>query len=171
MEPTTQGIGDINATGPGTAARYNAGKAPMDLVPLRIMAESINGEFARNGVKPHPALLALRELGDFQARRGGSDRLHEVLRHLGMGGWHECARVFDYGRRKYAEWNWARGMAWSSVLASAARHLIAMSLGEEHDTESGLPHRGHAFCNIVMLLTYERTYPEGDDRPAAGVLA
>jgi len=76
----------------------------------------------------------------------------------------DCAKVFDYGRRKYADWNWAKGMAWSIPLGSLLRHLAAWQRGEDIDTESGLPHLGHIHCNLVMLSTYARTFPEGDDR-------
>ena len=62
-------------------------------------------------------------------------------------------------------------MAWSIPLACATRHLIAMINGEEIDPESGLPHRGHVYCNICMLLTYAETFVEGDDRPIDGALA
>jgi len=81
--------------------------------------------------------------------------------------WDNCGRVFDYGRTKYAEWNWAKGMPWSAVISSCEHHLRAMFLGEVTDPESGLPHSGHAMCNLIMLWTYCETYPEGDDRPPA----
>ena len=58
-------------------------------------------------------------------------------------------------------------MPWSVPLACAARHiLLGPMAGESIDSESGLSHRGHFLCNIVMLLTFVRTYPEGDDRPS-----
>lgn len=78
----------------------------------------------------------------------------------------DCAKVFEYGRRKYASWNWAKGMEWSIPLACILRHLSAWQRGEDNDHESGLPHLGHVMCNLVMLTTYARTYPEGDNRPA-----
>lgn len=77
----------------------------------------------------------------------------------------DCARVFDYGRRKYAAWNWAKGMAWMVPFGCLLRHLYAWARGEDNDPESGLPHLGHAMCNLVMLCTFAHTYPEGDDRP------
>jgi hypothetical protein len=61
-------------------------------------------------------------------------------------------------------------MPWSVPLACATRHLLAMIRGESIDPESGIPHRGLVFCNVVMLYTFGRTYQEGDDRPAAGLL-
>ena len=77
----------------------------------------------------------------------------------------DCARVFDYGRKKYAAWNWAKGMQWMVVFGCLLRHLYAWARGEDNDPESGHPHLGHAMCNLVMLTTFARTYPEGDDRP------
>lgn len=75
-----------------------------------------------------------------------------------------CARVFDFGRAKYAPWNWAKGMAWSAPFGCLMRHLSAWQRGEDNDPESGLPHLDHAMANLVMLTTYARTYPQGDDR-------
>jgi hypothetical protein len=76
----------------------------------------------------------------------------------------DCARVFDYGRAKYAEWNWAKGQPWSVPFACLMRHMAAWQAGEDLDPESGLPHLGHAMANLVMLSTFARTYREGDDR-------
>lgn len=75
------------------------------------------------------------------------------------------ARVWMYGKRKYAAWNWAKGMDWSIPYACALRHLAAWQRGEELDKESGLPHLAHAMCNLRMLTLYSQQYPEGDDRP------
>jgi hypothetical protein len=165
------GIGDINSDAKGSGARYNAGKAPIELIPLRqigtahIMRASLSEpQFA--------AAKALQHLGDYQSRRRGIGALYDALVALGFEGWEECARVFDYGRKKYAAWNWAKGMQWSVPLACAGRHLeFGILRGEQNDPESGLPHRGHVFCNIVMLLAFADTFTEGDDRPAAGLLA
>jgi hypothetical protein len=75
------------------------------------------------------------------------------------------AAVWTYGERKYAAWNWAKGMSWSIPLACALRHLSAWQRGEDIDKESGLPHLAHAMCNLRMLTLYSKTYKEGDDRP------
>lgn len=75
------------------------------------------------------------------------------------------AKVWMYGKQKYAAWNWAKGMPWSVPLACALRHLSAWQRGEDVDAESGLPHLAHVMCNIRMLTLYTKTYPEGDDRP------
>lgn len=75
------------------------------------------------------------------------------------------AKVWAYGKQKYAAWNWAKGMPWSVPLACLLRHMAAWQRGEEVDPESGLPHLAHAMCNLRMLTLYSKTYPEGDDRP------
>lgn len=75
------------------------------------------------------------------------------------------ARVFMYGKKKYAAWNWAKGMAWCVPYSCALRHLFAWFRGEEIDPESGQSHLDHVICNILMLKHYETHYPEGDDRP------
>lgn len=75
------------------------------------------------------------------------------------------ARVWMYGKAKYAAWNWTKGMAWSVPFACAMRHMAAWQRGEEVDPESGLPHLAHAMCNLRMLTLYSTNYPQGDDRP------
>jgi len=75
------------------------------------------------------------------------------------------ARVWAYGKKKYAAWNWAKGMDWSVPYACAMRHLSAWQRGEENDAESGLPHLAHAMCNLRMLTLYKDVFPAGDDRP------
>lgn len=75
------------------------------------------------------------------------------------------ARVWEYGRQKYAAWNWAKGMPWSIPYACAMRHFAAWQRGEDLDPESGLPHLAHIACNVRMLTLYATNYTEGDDRP------
>lgn len=165
------GIGDINSTAKGSGARYNAGKPALDLVPLWMLADYYGGldyEGVATATEYNCALHCLRALGLFQAREG-DQYLLEALHGLGNY-WDECAKVFDFGRRKYAEWNWAKGMPWSVPIGCAARHLKAILEGKPDDEDSGLPHAGHVYCNLVMLLQYTKTYREGDDRPPQGLL-
>lgn len=166
--PAPEGsVGDVNSQAKGSGARFNGGKPPYDLVPIRELVMSI----IRSPVEAPEtgALEALACLAGWQ-ETGDPIHLYRAMVELGFEGWAECASVFDYGRHKYAAWNWAKGMAWSIPLACAVRHLLAM-IGwdglepEELDRESKKPHRGHVFCNICMLLTYTHTFPEGDDRP------
>lgn len=78
----------------------------------------------------------------------------------------EVVRVWMYGAKKYAAWNWTKGMAWSIPYACIIRHLYAWYWkGERNDPESGCSHLAHIVCNVMMLMHYERFYQEGDDRP------
>ena len=166
LKTSSAGIGDINSQAKGSGARYNQGKPDLALLPLDLLA-------AWHAPTPQTqearaALRALRDLANFQDSHDIAD-LAGALHELGDG-WEDCANVFSYGKRKYAAWNWAKGMPWSVPLACAARHLVAMIKSETTDLESGFPHRGHAYCNIVMLATYASTYREGNDLPAMGLL-
>jgi len=62
------------------------------------------------------------------------------------------AAVFTYGAAKYEDWNWAKGMKASRVVAAMDRHMAAWNCGEELDVESGMPHLWHAGCCIMMLI-------------------
>lgn len=156
-------VGDVISMERGSGARFNTGKAPMQLVPLSAMAAEWR---ARPFLKDSQLAIicALDAVGRFQ-EGGAVEHLFTACQAIGDG-WQDCAAVFDYGRKKYAEWNWAKGMAWSVPLACIARHLQAMFYGHTIDQESQLPHRGHVYCNVVMLVTYTRTFTEGDDRPS-----
>jgi len=157
------GIGDVNSDAVGSGARYNAGKTPLELIPVWIMAEAMGNRESDNiGVPEIEANAVMRGLGRWQR---GSGPATAILGMFDDTIWEDCARVFEYGKRKYAEWNWAKGMAWSIPTACAMRHILAISRGELNDPESGLPHRGHVACNIVMLAQYEVTFKQGDDRP------
>ena len=163
------GVGDVNGTALGTAARFNASKPDLSLIPAGILAAWAEYDGCKKDYLS-PTIywpLVLSSIGAFQMRDDGRGMLLHALHVMDNDGllWADCARVFDYGRQKYSAWNWARGQAWSIPIASALRHIVFGTLqGETIDPESGLPHRGHIACNIVMLLWFIDHYPEGDDR-------
>jgi hypothetical protein len=74
-------------------------------------------------------------------------------------------RVWTIGAKKYKEWNWTKGMAWTHPYNSMQRHMSAWFRGEDRDPETGESHLDHAICNLLMLKHYETHYVEGDDRP------
>lgn len=157
-------IGDIHSTARGSGARYNEGKPAMELIPLRAVADSFWCPMsAESDLEVARVQCALEHLGEFQIT-GKAAALRSALRLL-TPYWEDCARVFEYGRTKYASWNWIKGMPWSSVIGCAARHAHAYLRGDDVDHESGLSHIGHLLCNIVMLYTFVDTYPEGNDLP------
>ena len=75
----------------------------------------------------------------------------------------EYAKVWTQGAIKYEPRNWEKGMPYSEVIASAMRHLEAIRLGEEIDTETGLLHAAHLMCNAAMLTEFYFTHPECND--------
>ncbi len=75
------------------------------------------------------------------------------------------AEVLTLGSKKYAPRNWQKGMAWSNVISSLKRHLLAFEKGEDFDTETGLLHMKHILTNAAFLVEYYKSYPQGDDRP------
>lgn len=156
-------IGDLNSTALGSAARFNDGKPPLDLIPANIIGEHVS-RHPVGATEPSMSML-LRTLGQWQFREGDDPKLlHEALFWSGAT-WEDIARVFDYGRKKYAAWNWAKGMAWSVPTGCIMRHALAVVRGEIEDPESRQPHAGHIGCNLIMLLHYVERYQEGDDRP------
>lgn len=80
----------------------------------------------------------------------------------------QLCQVLTFGAKKYASLNYVKGMKYSRVLNSFRRHLLAIANGEKLDPESGLPHTGHLYCNILFAKTYVVLGYDGgefDDRP------
>ena len=82
----------------------------------------------------------------------------------------EILKVLEFGKRKYAAWNWASngGFKYSRLFGSLLRHIFAWWRGEDKDPETGLSHLAHAGCNILFLLYYikhrDTKYQNNDDR-------
>jgi Domain of unknown function (DUF5664) len=158
-------VGDVNSSEKGSGARYNDGKAPLQYIPMRIIARMASTAQELGQCSPVFA-YALHEIADFEEGKIGAEGLAMALAAI------DCrlasaADVFEYGSKKYAAWNWAKGMQWSIPLACIKRHALAFLHHEANDPESGLSHIGHIACNAIMLLTYVDGYTIGDDRPSA----
>jgi hypothetical protein len=156
-------VGDVKSSARGSGARYNDGKPALDLVPLRYLVRSSSAPRHR-GVERRQRGGAACNTSPDGRRPASSSFLFDAMESIGAP-WEEAAHVLDYGKKKYAAWNWAKGMAWSVTLGCATRHLRAIIAGEETDSESGLQHVGHVMCNLIFLLTFMDFYPEGDDLP------
>lgn len=166
--PPPMVVGDLTSDERGTGARANGDKPKLELLPITVMAEALTPQnshqrYVRN------ALLAL---GKFQSGYDGA--LDDVLVSTALAAGMslidlmvEAAGVLDYGRTKYAEFNWAKGMPWSVCIACAERHLLLHMWGDplSVDGESKRLHAGHVACNVLFLKQYLRNYNDGDDRP------
>jgi hypothetical protein len=64
----------------------------------------------------------------------------------------EIAKGMAYGAKKYAAWNYRKGMKWTKLSSSLLRHTFRWLGGEDIDPESGVHHLALAGCNVFMLL-------------------
>jgi len=75
----------------------------------------------------------------------------------------ETAKVLLYGERKYAAYNWRKGLSQRRTLGAALRHIYAHLDGEDLD-ESGELHLAHAMCEIMFAIRMYYDRPDLDDR-------
>jgi hypothetical protein len=87
--------------------------------------------------------------------------LYSVPAYLGT------CRVLTFGAKKYAAWNWSKGILYMRIFGAILRHLFAWVTGEDNDPETGLPHLDHAACELMFLqhFTKDGKYRQYDDRP------
>ena len=167
-------VGDLGSDARGTGARKSAGKFEWHQLPW----------FALDGIEEAPvidgpvtAYDVISMLGGWQQRiRPMVNVVALMLRFIeqttkingssspNLRVLEQTVRVLEFGAKKYAVGNWAKGMPWSVCFSCAMSHLTSITKGEEYDAESGLPHSAHAMCNLLFLRAYERLYREGDDR-------
>lgn len=79
----------------------------------------------------------------------------------------EIMKVLQYGKRKYAAWNWldhADEVKWTRYTNALERHLKKFKRGQDIDEESGLYELAHMGCNILMLLQYQIMNKGSDNR-------
>lgn len=58
--------------------------------------------------------------------------------------------VLKYGKAKYDEDQWKKGLSLKEIRDSFIRHMIEWNAGNEVDEESGLSHIGHMMCNLLF---------------------
>jgi hypothetical protein len=146
------------------ALRFNENKPRFDLIILEHIVDSFNIGISQRTDEKILAFNVLQDISNFQQTKDvmfldlASSRLTEY--------WYECAYVFEYGSKKYSDWNWLKGMKWSFYIASLSRHLMKILLNDEYyDIESEKSHFGHVLCNIVMFKHTIKNFSELDDIP------
>ena len=170
-------IGDLESQDRGSAARANQGKLPWGYMPLRTVASILLRRKEPVDVFLNPITL-MNLLGKFQERGDYGSALELLTTAVAWliedpgdgeatfeGAMTQIIAVWQHGEIKYAKFNWMKGMPWSEVVNSAARHIMAVQDGEYYDRESLLPHIAHLACNATMLVHYTLHYPEGNDLP------
>lgn len=113
------------------------------------VGEEINRQFAETKEK-------------FLADRHNTGKLQWHL--VDMKSLEPMVQVLMFGANKYAAFNWCKGSNYTLLLDSLQRHINAFTSGEDLDPESGLPHIGHALCNLMFLSYMTQNKPELDDR-------
>lgn len=76
----------------------------------------------------------------------------------------ELVKVLEFGAKKYDSWNWSKGLSFTETFESMQRHLVAWYNGEDNDSETGLSHMAHVFCNAMFLMHFIVTKTGKDDR-------
>jgi hypothetical protein len=78
----------------------------------------------------------------------------------------EAARVFEYGAKKYEDYNYkkGKGLSTKTLLKSCLRHIGKYNNGEDIDIESGLPHLPMAMVNLAMIIDLKANGMGGEYR-------
>lgn len=76
----------------------------------------------------------------------------------------EFAKVWGIGAEKYGDRNWESGILWSRIFSAIFRHLLAFWNGEQFDPEDGQEHLASVAWGAFVLMEYEKTKREFDDR-------
>lgn len=125
--------------------KFDSDKASFELLPASIATVCNDLPSLANLV------IALRTRGNL----GGL--AYEQLINLLAGGRSAAVvatavnNVLKYGAKKYKPNNWRNVDDINRYWDALMRHCIAIERGEEFDSESKLPHRDHALCNVVFL--------------------
>lgn len=76
----------------------------------------------------------------------------------------KLAQVMTDGEKEYDTHNWRGGFDWTRITDAALRHIEAWNAGMDKDPNSGRSNLAHAMACIMMLLEFEETHKELDDR-------
>lgn len=168
-------VGDLSSTARGSGARKNAGKPEYHQLPWWVVVELKVKTDTSAGSLPNVIQAAIASMGTWQRGEGAGlewaaghvwtalalEQGNDTISYLELV---PVVRVLEFGAKKYAKGNWAKGMKWSVCFDCTMSHLTKAQAGLKNDDESGISHLAHALCNILFLLAYRDLYPEGDDR-------
>lgn len=73
-------------------------------------------------------------------------------------------KAFNYGAKKYAKYNYTKGLEYTRYYDACLRHLEAWREFEDIDVESGNHHIDHAIASLMMLRENLHLNTGTDDR-------
>jgi len=88
----------------------------------------------------------------------------------------EIAKVYTNGAEKYTDYdedgnmtydgsnNWRNGLLWMDCIASAKRHIEKFVKGTDIDLETNTLHLANACWNLMTILDFYKSFPQGDNR-------
>lgn len=169
--------GDISSDEKGSGARFDNNKPQWGLMPLYQLLPLLHDGLILEGPKIDDECIPVEDcvyqIAFFQ-RTGQA--VNDILRYsfaylmddMNVDFWDACEeviRVWEHGEKKYASFNWMKGMSWNSVIGCYMRHVRKIKKGTTIDEESGRHHGAHLVCNAMMLVHFATYYPEGNDLP------
>ncbi len=97
-----------------------------------------------------------------EGKKFDQDKPH--MAHLSPIAMKKIAQVMTFGAKKYDANNWRKGIVYTRLISASLRHIFAYLGRESLDPETGISHLAHASCCLMMVLEFEETMPEMDDR-------
>lgn len=76
----------------------------------------------------------------------------------------KVAEVFTIGAKKYSDRNWEKGISWGRIYGAMQRHSWNWWAGQQKDPVDGQHHLSSVAWCAMVLMQYELTHPELDDR-------
>jgi len=88
----------------------------------------------------------------------------------------EIAKVYTNGAEKYTDYdengnvtydgsnNWRKGLLWMDCIASAKRHIEQFIEGIDVDDDLKTLHLANACWNLMTVIDFYNTFPQGDNR-------
>lgn len=113
-------------------------------------------------------------MGEEKGRRYNKGKLrYELISQTAL---EELAKVYTTGAEKYTDYdengnitydgsnNWRKGLSWMDCTASAKRHIERFVKGIDTDPETNTLHLANACWNLMTIIDFYKSYPQGDDR-------
>lgn len=133
--------------------RHNEGKPPLWLLPWSAL---------------EPRIIDARSDAAYALWSWGRGEQMAWIEHLREPGVLEGAStILQFGTKKYAHFNWEKGLSFIDTISSGLRHAVAEGM---KDPDSGLPHIHHLYCNLIFAAHFDANqaqYKAFDDRPEA----